>query len=193
MNFSNGEIVNKYKVMPDTSTWVSYFGDRTRTFEREDLARKIITRCHECENLQLVYCSIIIHELSQLDTKERNEQIAKMRQIAVEIGTHTGTATWGQLDHVTWDQWASPWGDDDEHILGTDLQNQLPDTMRRNNLRDRNLIITANREGVSFFIHENPKDFNNIEQSTIDGLVMIDLLRLNTIDEFDTIISISIS
>src|SRR5437879_2354287 len=103
-----------------------------------------------------------------------------MKKIANKLPAHTGNDTWDQID-INWEDWGSLWNNDDEVKLGDELEKQLPDKKSKSNRIDRNIVITAANQKIDFILHENPNDYKKIN---IDGITFIDLLGIESLDDF---------
>ncbi len=178
--------MNKNRILLDTSVWISYFGERKQEhINRMELARIIINYCLE-KKMTLFYCPQIEAELRKGSHATRNENIEQMKKIAEEILGHTGNEKWGQMSPVTWDKWGTKFGDKSESELGDKLESQLPDKNNKSNRTDRSILVSAIKENIHIFLHENPQDFNKIKS---DEILLINLLEITSISEFVDLIS----
>ena len=160
------------KILLDTSVWISYFGQRKEK-SRISVAESLFRYFDENEKIvEICYSERTLNELESNDYRD----VLKRYSLVV---SHILDLNWEEID-LKWENIHTKWGDSSEVELGDDLKKELPDNKHKSQKADRGIYGDAILEECNMIIHENPKDFNKLqEDASKRGIEIINLLDQN--------------
>ncbi len=164
-------MINIVKVLLDTSVFISSFsGTRVNDSERTIKAQCIIKYLEENKCFQICYSERTQRELKW------DKNIHKLNKYEL-LNSHVLNQTYDNTEEK-WNNIATIWNDLSEIQLGDDIEKVLPDKPSKSNKNDRGIYADALYEGCKFIIHENPKDFNKLNNYiSSKNIVLIDLMK----------------
>ena len=141
------------RVLLDTGVLISFFG-RENDKERTDKAKKLILYLQE-QNFEILYSQRTLNELMIHPSQTRTEFLNQCTLAKYYIGNEK----WNEIVG-TWENIYSLWnGSNEESETAEKINIWLK---KERDLIDRGILLDAIFNDCSYFIHENPKDFDKI-------------------------------
>ena len=147
------------RVLLDTGVLISFFG-RENDKERTDKAKKLILYLQE-QNFEILYSQRTQNELMKKPSLTCTEFLTRTEFLkkCTLARYYSGNENWEEID-CPWENIYSPWnGSKEESEIAARIEIWLK---KEKDLYDRGILLDAILNGCSYFIHENPKDFDKI-------------------------------
>lgn len=164
--------MNKQKFLLDTGVWISYFG-RVGFPERTTKAKQLFDLFNGLSH-EVLFSYRTENELKKWQWNERKPILELYNRATYYVGEET----MGQIQGH-WNNIGSTW---ELSALESETAIKIKKWLNKDrDLNDRGILLDAVFNGCSFFMHENPNDYDKIDPHFwIDfNIVNVDLLSIS--------------